>query len=106
MLGAQIKGLQLQTLAPDLFNTWALQMPLGVWICRAQGFERVGWLVGNLRANKKSPPLLTEKINTEGLGKNWNTSLFFFGGVLESPQSWRFIETSNFCRSPNFKPWI
>ncbi|CAK9110718.1 Protein disulfide-isomerase (PDI) (Cellular thyroid hormone-binding protein) (Prolyl 4-hydroxylase subunit beta) [Durusdinium trenchii] len=37
MLGAQIKGLQLQTLAPDLFNTWALQMPLGVWICRAQG---------------------------------------------------------------------
>lgn len=37
MLGAQIKGLQLQTSSPDLFNTWALQMPLGVWICRAQG---------------------------------------------------------------------
>lgn len=37
MLGAQIKGLQLQTSSPDLFNTWALQMPLGVWICRAAG---------------------------------------------------------------------
>eukprot|EP00913_Durusdinium_trenchii_P003248 g3004.t1 len=44
MLGAQIKGLQLQTLAPDLFNTWALQMPLGVnsaslsscWRCKSQ----------------------------------------------------------------------
>eukprot|EP00439_Symbiodinium_sp_Y106_P038959 s959_g4.t1 len=37
MLGAQVKGLQLQTMSPDLFNVWSLQMPLGVWICRANG---------------------------------------------------------------------
>ncbi|CAE7811621.1 unnamed protein product, partial [Symbiodinium sp. CCMP2456] len=36
-LDPTVKGLQLQTMSPDLFNVWSLQMPLGVWICRANG---------------------------------------------------------------------
>ncbi|CAE8584092.1 unnamed protein product, partial [Polarella glacialis] len=37
MLGAQLRRLQLQTQSPHIFNVWAQQMPMGVWICRAPG---------------------------------------------------------------------
>ena len=89
MLGAQIKGLQLQTLAPDLFNTWALQMPLGVWICRAQGgldlpTATVGLGVWTFKESSRD---FFSGITKEGFGgNNCNTPFFhgFFPGVFQA----------------------
>ncbi len=79
MLGAQIKGLQLQTLAPDLFNTWALQMPLGVWICRAQG--GLGWqrqrLVLEFGRSKNHRGIFSVESPRKALGGTIAIHLFF-----------------------------
>eukprot|EP00928_Gymnodinium_smaydae_P020290 TRINITY_DN17849_c0_g1_i2.p1 TRINITY_DN17849_c0_g1~~TRINITY_DN17849_c0_g1_i2.p1 ORF type:complete len:2813 (-),score=661.09 TRINITY_DN17849_c0_g1_i2:46-7815(-) len=40
MMGAQLRRLQVQTRPPDRYNVWALQAPLGVWVCRAKGICR------------------------------------------------------------------
>ncbi|CAJ1416807.1 unnamed protein product [Effrenium voratum] len=53
MLGAQIKNLQLQTLVPSLFNVWALQMPLGVWICREGSCKTTGLFTRNAASSSQ-----------------------------------------------------
>lgn len=103
MLGAQIKGLQLQTLAPDLFNTWALQMPLGVWICRAQGFERVGWLVGWKFKGEQKIAAFTNWENQHGrLGEELEYVPFFFRGSIGKSAKLEIHWNLQFLQVPKF----